>query len=72
MKDVIRIDKYTTELVDGAIRYFAVKGKTRYLMPDAYKDMYDDRHLAIVKRTLERPELFDCEAEHYIPLFTEA
>jgi len=72
MKDVIYIEKYTTELVGNTIRYYAVKGKNKYPMPEAYKDMYDDDHLAIMKRTLERPELFDCpEGEHYIPLYVK-
>ena len=70
MEGVIRIDGYVTELEGSTIRYYAVKGKKRYPMPECHKDMYDGDHLAIVKRTLERPELFDCEAEHYIPLRT--
>lgn len=71
MKNVIYIDRYTTELVGSTIRYFAVKGKTKYPMPACYKDMYDDDHLAIMSRKMEMPELYDCaEGEHYIPLMT--
>jgi hypothetical protein len=54
----------------GTIVYYAVKGETRYRMPDAYKEMYNDNYLAIKKRKLLRPELFGTEAEHYIPLKT--
>ena len=67
----IPIDKYETALEDGIIKYCAVKGKTKYPMPGAYKEMYDNEHLAIGERTLEMPELFDIPATHYIPLRTK-
>lgn len=70
MKDVIPIDRYDPAIEGGRIVYYAVKGKARYRMPDCYKEMYDDKHLAIKERTLERPEVFGVEARHYIPLRT--
>lgn len=40
-------------------------------MPEYYKELYDDDHLSIMKRTLEMPEVFGLpEGEHYIPLNT--
>lgn len=69
--EIIPIDRYEAVIESGQIRYYAISGKKRYPMPDAYKGMYDDDHLAITMRTLERPELFDTPAEHYIPLMTK-
>lgn len=67
---VIRIDKYQTEIEHGHIVYYAVKGKTKYKMPDCYSDMYNDDYLAIEERTMAQPELFDTVSTHYIPLLT--
>jgi hypothetical protein len=67
---IIKIDRYETVLENGVIKYYAVAGKKRYEMPEAYKEMYNDRYLAIAERTLERPELFGVPATHYIPLRT--
>lgn len=67
---VIRIDKYQTEIEQGHIVYYAVKGKTKYRMPDCYKSMYNDQYLAIEERTMAQPELFDTVPTHYIPLLT--
>ena len=67
---IIKIDRYETVLENGVIKYYAVAGKKRYEMPEAYKEMYNDNYLAISERTLERPELFDVPATHYIPLRT--
>lgn len=68
---MIEIDKYQSEIDNGQIVIYAVKGKTKYLMPDAYKDMYDNYHLAIEERTMSQPELFDIKApKHYIPIYT--
>lgn len=71
MSERKKVDRYETSYESGRVNFYAICGKTRVLMPDAYKDMYDDRHLMIEKRVLERPELFDTEAEHWIPLLTE-
>ena len=69
-RKIIKIDRYETVLENGEIRYYAIAGKKRYPMIPAYKDLYDDAHLAIAERTLERPELFEAPATHYIPLRT--
>lgn len=68
---MIKIDKYDAVIENNHIVYYAIAGKKKYKMPDYYKDMYDEHHLAIEQRTMTRPELFDCPAEHYIPIFTE-
>lgn len=70
MKETIKIDKYEPVIEDGVIVYYAIAGKKRYRMPDAYKEMYNENYLAITERTLSMPELFDVEGTHYIPLFT--
>lgn len=67
---MIKIDRYIAELEGLDIVYYAVAGKKKYRMPSAYKEMYNDNYLAIDERTLERPELFDTEDKHYIPLRT--
>lgn len=67
---IIRIDRYESRIVKGAIKIFAIAGKKEYPMPDCYFGMYDDDHLAIIKRHMDRSELYDTEPEHYIPLCT--
>ena len=63
------------------IRYFAVVGKgtnkQKFEMPPAYSEMYNENYLAITKRSLGMPELYDndnegrkMDANHYIPLYT--
>lgn len=66
----MRIDKYETVLVHGKPVTYAVVGKRRYEMPQAYAAMYTDEYLAIEERELELPELFDAPKKHYIPLYT--
>ena len=73
--EMITIDKYEAVLEGKEVKYYAVKGKTKYPMPECYSDMYTDDYLAITERSMERPELFDtdkgkCPAKHYIPLRT--
>lgn len=67
---IIKIDRYETVLENGQIVYYAIAGKKRFEMPEAYKEMYNENYLAIMERTLERPELFNTTATHYIPLRT--
>lgn len=67
---MIRIDKYQSEIENGRIVFYAVKGKTKYPMPDCYKKMYTNDYLAIEERTMAQPELYDAPKTHYIPLFT--
>ena len=66
--NIIKIDKYEAVLENGVIKYYAIKGKTKYLMTDAFKDMYTDDSKAIEETTYERPELFNLpDAKTYIP-----
>lgn len=68
MGNTIKIDKYEAVLENGVIRYYAIKGKTKYPMPDAFKDMYTDDYLEIEETTYERPELFNLpDTKTYIP-----
>ena len=68
MGTTIKIDKYEAVLENGVIRYYAIKGKTKYPMPDAFKDMYTDDYLEIEETTYERPELFNLpDSKTYIP-----
>ena len=68
MKEAIIIDKYECELENGQVVYYAVKGKTKYPMPDAFKDMYTDDYLEIEEAVYERPELFNLpDMKTYIP-----
>ena len=70
MSEIIKIERYEPVIEAGKIVYYAIAGKKRYPMPDAYKDMYNDDYLAITERTLTIPELFEVEGTHYIPLYT--
>lgn len=67
---MIEIERYEAVIEKDHIVYYAVAGKKRYKMPDCYRNMYNERYLAIEERTMEQPELFDAPATHYIPLFT--
>lgn len=66
----INIDRYDMKLENGKVCYYAIAGKKRYPMPEAYKEMYDNEHLAITERELTMPELFGTAPKHYIPLRT--
>lgn len=68
--DVIKIDKYEPVIENGNIVVYAVKGKDKYLMPECYKEMYNDKYLAIRKVHRELPELYETTPDHYIPLRT--
>lgn len=68
--DIIRIDKYISKIVGKSIKYYAVKGKKEYPMPDCYSDMYNDDYLAITEKTMAMPELYETESKHYMPLRT--
>lgn len=48
--------------------YFAVIGKKRILMPDAFKEMYTDDYREIELVRMDLPEIFGMdEHEFYIP-----
>lgn len=67
----IAIDHYDTRLIHGKPKTFAMAGKKEYPMPDAFASMYDSDHLAIMKVSNPRSEMFDIkESEYYIPLRT--
>ena len=71
MNMTIRIDRYETVLENGRITYYAIAGKKKYPMPEAFKDMYDDSHLAIREAHNDRPEMYGIPTtDYYIPLFT--
>lgn len=77
--EIILIDKYEFETVrkNGSVTtlFFAVKGKTRYPMPDAFAEMYTDKYLAIQKvNPFDMSEVLGegLDSEYYIPIFTGA
>lgn len=48
--------------------YFAIAGKKRIQMPEAFKDMYTDDYLEIELVHSERPEVHGIETDdYYIP-----
>ena len=71
MEPYIKIDRYDARVINGKVHYFAIIGKKEIEMPEYYKDMYDNKHLAIRKKTMVFPEMFETTEEHYIPLNTE-
>lgn len=74
MNGIINIDRYETKIHGGVVRFYAVVGKKRILMPEAHKSMYDDQHLAIrqVQSDSFTESLFGLnpEEDYYIPLRT--
>lgn len=64
----MKIDGYKAEIEHGEIVYYAIAGKKRIRMPNAFKDMYTDDYLEIEEVRYERPELFDLQ-DHvcYVP-----
>jgi len=75
MSEIIKIEKYTVEIDPQDSRktiVYAIAGKKKYRMPDAYREMYTDEYLAIQEQELQRPELFDELGPHYIPRRTSA
>ena len=75
-KGTILLDRYETVLENGTIVYYAIpkdKKMKKIRMDEHFKEFYNDDNLAIIKRSFERPELFDLQdAEIYIPLRTAA
>lgn len=65
---MIEIDRYDAVIENGVIRYYALKGKKRYPMPDCYKEMYTEDYLAIEEKDMEMPELYATTSKHYIPM----
>lgn len=64
----MKIDKYDAVVENGAPVFYAVKGKQRIRMPDAFSDMYNDDYLEIEKVSFEMPEVFGLtEPTAYIP-----
>lgn len=52
----------------GKVEFFAIAGKKKYPMPDAFKDMYTDDYLEIEQVHSERPEVLDIATnDYYIP-----
>lgn len=74
MNGIINIDRYETKIYGGVVRFYAVAGKKRILMPEAHKSMYDDQHLAVKKVESDSftQSLFGLnpDEEYYIPLRT--
>ena len=67
----MRIDRYETALENGRITYYAVAGKKRIPMPEAFKDMYNDDYLEITETESEMPEVLGVpEGGYFIPRYT--
>lgn len=66
----MKIDSYeiTYNKKLGKVEFFAVAGKKKYQMPEAFKDMYTDDYLEIEQVHSERPEVHGIETnDYYIP-----
>lgn len=66
----MRIDRYEMRYNTQKHQeeYFAIIGKKSIPMPTAFRDMYDDDHLAIEQVHNPMPELYDIETtDYYIP-----
>lgn len=72
--DTIKLKGYEVEY-DPQMRverYYAIPVKgSRIEMPRAFRDMYDNDHLAIMKvESIDMPELLDVELPYYQPMRT--
>lgn len=75
MSEIIKIDRYDVEIDphDGRRTIvYAIAGKKKFRMPDAFREMYTNEYLAIQEQTPERPELFEETGPYYIPRRTSA
>lgn len=75
MSEIIKIEKYSVEIDQtnpARTIMFAIAGKKKFRIPDAFREMCNDSHLAIQEQTLERPELFDEHGAFFIPRRTSA
>lgn len=64
----MKIDKYDSVVEKGVPVFYAVIGKKRIRMPDAFKDMYTDDYLCIEEAEFKMPEVFGLsESKAYIP-----
>lgn len=67
----MRIDRYETKLDHGRIVYYAVAGRKKIEMPEAFKDMYDNRYLEITETESEMPEVLGLpKGKFWIPRYT--
>lgn len=75
MSEIIKIEKYAVEIdpmnPTKTIMY-AIAGKKKYRMPDAFREMCTDDYLAIQEQHPEQPELFNESGPYYIPRRTSA
>lgn len=64
----MRIDKYEPVYEHGKVNFYAIAGKKRILMPEAFKEMYTDDYLEIELVHSERPEVHGIDTDdYYIP-----
>lgn len=64
----MKIDKYESVVEKGEVAFYAVIGKKKIRMPDAFKDMYTDDYLCIEEVEFKMPEVFGLsETKSYIP-----
>lgn len=69
----MKIDKYETIIENGNIAFYAVIGKKKIRMPDAFKEMYTDDYLDIQEVEFKMPEVFGLsDPKSYIPRRTSA
>ena len=67
----MRIDRYETKLEHGKINYYAVIGRKHIPMPEAFKDMYNEKYLEITETESEMPDVLGVpKGKFYIPRFT--
>lgn len=66
----LKISRYQTELEGNKIAYYAVAGKKKVRMPDAFHDMYTPDYLCIQHVEPERPEIYGEKGGYWIPLRT--
>lgn len=69
----MKIDRYESVVENGEVAFYAVLGKKRIRMPDAFKEMYTNDYLDIQEVEFKMPEIFGLsDSKSYIPRRTSA
>lgn len=70
---ILKVESYEAKITNGTIVIYANTAKGPILIPEDYKDLCNDNHLALRLTKLERPELFglpETETSRWLPVRT--
>ena len=70
---ILKVESYEAKITNGSITIYANTSEGPIPIPDDYKDLCNDNHLALRLTTLERPELFglpETDTSRWLPVRT--